>query len=358
LLFGLWIVVTYVTAQNRVVAYPWLIEYLKIFVMFAVAAFLIRTTGQVWALFLLTALVLAYISYEVNYLYLVNSYLGIYHNGYGGLDNNGAGLMLAMGVPMCWFVYESSPKWWRWGFVVMIPVILHAVLMTYSRGAMVSLLGMCPLLLVRSRQRVRLSLAGVVVAVAIIPVLAGPEIRARFLTLEHTEVDNSANSRQESWKAALRIAGDYPIFGVGIRNANLFSHLYGADIEGRTIHSNYLQIVADNGFTGLGLFLAALGACWLSLRRARRFAAGRDDLEGRRIYAIACGVECSLLVFSIGSLFLSLEVFELPYLLFLLGAQLAVVSGALEKRQTVDHLAPAPFAGHQPFAPEAYGSSL
>jgi probable O-glycosylation ligase (exosortase A-associated) len=328
LLFGAWIGLTYVTAQNREVAYLWFVEYLKIFVMFAVATTLTRTVAHVWALLVLTALALAYIAYEINYLYLVNNYLGIYHNGYGGLDNNGAGLMLAMGVPMCWFVYEGVRKWWRWGFVALIPVLLHAVLMTYSRGAMVSLLAMCPLLLFRSRQRVRLSLAGVVLGVVVIPALAGPEIRARFSTLNNTEADQSANSRRESWKAAVKIACDHPIFGAGIRNANLLSRQYGADMEGRTIHSNYLQIAADNGFVGLGLFLASLGAVWLSTRRARRSVAGRDDPDALRIHATACGVECSLAVFCIGSLFLSLEVFELPYLLLFIGAHLPVVSGA------------------------------
>ena len=37
------------------------------------------------------------------------------------------------------------------------------------------------------------------------------------------------------------------------------------------------------------------------------------------------GLETSLAVFFVGSAFLSLEVFELPYLLALLGAQLAVL---------------------------------
>jgi len=37
------------------------------------------------------------------------------------------------------------------------------------------------------------------------------------------------------------------------------------------------------------------------------------------------GIECSLLVFWIGAAFLSLEVFELPYLLLLLAAQTSLL---------------------------------
>jgi probable O-glycosylation ligase (exosortase A-associated) len=354
LAFGGWVAITAFTAQRQDVAFPWLIEYVKIMVMFAVATVLTRTVRQLWAMLLVTALALAYIAYEVNYLYLVNHYLGIVHNGYGGLDNNGAGLMLAMAVPMCWFIFENAGKWWRWCFVALIPVSIHAVLMTYSRGAMVSLLGMSPLLLWRSRRRVRLAVAGALFGFVALPVMAGPEIKARFMTLEKTEVDDSANSRRDSWAAAFKMACDYPVFGVGIRNANLLSYQYGADYEGRTIHSNYLQIAADSGFPGLALLLVAFGAGWWSARRARRFVAGRDDPEARMVYAIACSAECSMLVFCIGSAFLSLEVFELPYLLLLLAAQVAVLSGATERaRLPADFTATSP-AGLSLTGPETF----
>jgi probable O-glycosylation ligase (exosortase A-associated) len=324
--FGVWIGITTATAQHVDVAFIWFQEYLKIFGMYIVAAYLIRTAQQVWALFVMIGVSLAYISYEINYQYFVDHYLGIYHNGYGGLDNNGAGLMLAMGVPICWFCYEGLQSRWRWFFAIQIPIIVHAVLMTYSRGAMLSLLVMCPLLFLRSRRRGLLALAFGVFAVVLVPVMAGPEISARFLTLKDNEVDESANSRRQSWAAAWRMANDYPVFGVGVRNANLFSHLYGADMEGRTIHSQYFQIAADNGMVGLALYLAVLGAGWISLRRARLRVSQQTDPESRRIEAIASGVQCSLALYCFGSAFLSLEVFELPYLLLLLAAQLDAVT--------------------------------
>jgi probable O-glycosylation ligase (exosortase A-associated) len=329
LVFGGWVALTALTARDRSMAYPGLIEYVKIILMFTAATFLIRTVSQVWALLLATALSLAYVAYEISYLFLVNHPLGVFHNGYRGLDNNGAGLMLAMGVPMCWFLYENAGRWWRWYFVTLIPVLILAVLMTFSRWALVSLLGMCPLLLVRSRQRVRLAVAGALLGFVALPVMVSPEIKARFMTLEQNGLGASAKVRRDSWAVGLKMACDNPVFGVGVRNANLLSYQYGADYEGRTIHSNYLQIAAGSGFVGLALLLLAFAVCWQSARRARRFVAGRDDPEARRTYAIACSVECSMLVFCIGSAFLSLEVFKLPYLLLLLAAQVAVLCGAL-----------------------------
>jgi probable O-glycosylation ligase (exosortase A-associated) len=298
--------------------------------MYAVSAFIIRTVNQVWALFVMVGVVLAYISYEVNYHYFINHYLGMFHNGYCGLDNNGAGLMLAMGVPLCWFSYEGFQKWWRWAFVVPIPLIVHAVLMTYSRGAMLSLLLMCPALVLRSRHRIRLGIVLGLFAFFAIPLMAGPEIRNWFFSIEAHEVDGSANSRRDSWAAGWGMAKDNPIFGVGVRNANLYSLQYGADVYGRTIHSQYLQIAADNGLVGLALYMGVLGSAWMSLGRCRRFVCGRTDFEANLISSIARGLECSMLVFFIGAFFLSLEVFELPYLLLLLAAQLEAVSKAAE----------------------------
>jgi probable O-glycosylation ligase (exosortase A-associated) len=336
--FALWIGVTYVTAHSRRAAEFAFTEYVKIFLMYAVATCLIRTVRQVWGLFAMTGLALAYIAYEINYHYFVNNYLGIYHNGYGGLDNNGAGLMLAMGVPSCWFCYEGLRRWWRFLFLALLPVLVHAVLMTYSRGAMLSLVVMCPFLLLRSRQRVRLSLALAAFVFLAIPVMAGPQIRSRFHTIMDNASDESASSRRQSWAAAWDIALDNPILGVGVRNANLFSHQYGADMEGRTIHSQYLQIAADNGLVGLGLYLSVFASAWLSLRRCRRVVFGRSDPEAHRIVTLANGIECSLAVYAFGSIFLSLEVFELPYLLLLLAAQLPVVCEAAPTQEEADLL--------------------
>lgn len=324
LLFGLWVAVTYVTALDREVAWPWFLEYLKMFLMFFVSALLIRHVSHVWLLMVTAATALGYIAYEVNIEYMSTRYMGIYFNGYGGLDNNGAGLMLAMGVPLCLFIYLSTSRWWRWAFAALIPVLLHAVLLTFSRGAMVALLLTAPLMFFRGKHRGQLLLAGTAMAI-VIPLMAGEEVRREFFSVEEYEEDGSAQSRFESWKAALAIAQDYPVFGVGVRNSSLVSADYGADTFGRVIHSQYLTILADNGYPGLFFYLLTLVMAAWSLRRVRKWARQSSTPDGRTAYAIACGVECSLAVFCVGGLFLALEVFELPYLLLLLGAQLPLV---------------------------------
>jgi len=274
-------------------------------------------------LYLIAVISLGYIAYEINFVYFVNSRMDIYHNGYGGLDNNGAGLMIAMGIPMAYFLWQGYTRWWRWVFLAIIPLMIHAVLMSYSRGAMLSLLVATPLLVMRSTKENRKSMIAVLIGVwFMLPFLAGKEIQQRFFTVEQYEQDDSAQSRFDSWKAALGIVMDHPILGAGVRNANLLSHEYGADMEGRTIHSVYLQIAADSGFPALGLYLATFFIAWRTLRRFQKQYRNSISHDHRLAYNLACGLEAAMVVFCFGGAFLSLETFELPYLVILLALQL------------------------------------
>lgn len=343
--YFLWLLVTYLTARDREVAYPFVLDYLKILAMLAASYALVRTVRQLWILLAVVALSLGYIAFEVNSLYFSVGAIRISRDGYGGLDNNGAGLMIAMGLPPCLFIWDAMSSRWRWAFLALIPPIMHATMMTYSRGAMLSVILISPLLLLRPRHRVQARMLGLTFVILAIPVLAGPEIRGRFFTISEHDKDASAQNRKDSWAAAWNMALDNPIFGVGVRNANLFSYQYGADKEGRTIHSQYLQIAADNGFVGLGFYLAVMVSVLADTRRARLAAAGRTDAEGRQAYAVAVGVEASLTTFCIGGVFLSLETFELPFLLLFLGSRLAELTAGWSGSQAAG--APLP-TGEQP----------
>jgi probable O-glycosylation ligase (exosortase A-associated) len=279
----------------------------------------------VWWLYLASTIALIYIAYEMNFLYIMEGRLDIYHNGYGGLDNNGAALMLAMGVPLAMSAWEASTKIWRWAFIAAIPLLLHAVMMSYSRGAMVSLLVVTPFLILRSRKRLMFGVI-LVALIATVPYLAGREIRQRFFSVQEYTVDESAQSRFDSWDAAFKIANDYPIFGVGIRNSNLLTYSYGADIEGRAIHSQYLQTMADSGYVGLALYLVALASVWVSMMRTRSFLRKSDHPDAPFARSLLSGVEGAMVVFCFGGSFLSLEVFELPYLVALMAAQVSLLT--------------------------------
>jgi probable O-glycosylation ligase (exosortase A-associated) len=320
-LFGLMILACYLTAHRPEVADLFMVDYGKLYVMFAVGVVVVRTVTQVWGLYLAYAVSLAYISYEINYLYFVNGYLGIQRNGFGGHDNNGAGMLLAMGVPLCAFAWEAYRGWHRWVFAALIPVIIHAVLMTYSRGAMVAMIIAAPLWILRGRYRKQKLLLGAAV-LASVPFLAGNEIRERFFSIERAEADESANSRFTSWAIAWRITLENPILGVGVRNSPLLTYAYGADMEGRVIHSQYLQLSADMGLIGLALYLATVWYTLTNFQAVIRRTRDRSEPDAVRAYLTAAGFQGAFVTYLIGAVFLSCEAFEPQYWIMLAAAQL------------------------------------
>ena len=348
--FAVWIVVTYLMAQQPAASEFVFAEYRKIFLMYFVTSVVLVSIRQAWILYFLVTCPLMYIAYEVNEIYLLQGgYNYIYARGFCGLDNNGAGLMLAMGIPLCVYAWDGVRHWVRWIFPVGGLLIAHAVMLSYSRGAMLSLMVSAPLYLLRCRNK-KAVLALYLVSAALVPVLASDQIRDRFLSIGNHEEDGSAQSRFTTWGIAWQMAKERPIFGFGIRNSALYTYEYGADEQGRVIHSTYLQIAADSGLVGLAAYAAMMGGALYAAHRVRHrihgyvgltsyaLAAGHflvggawrpatqtggiDGPDARRAFTIACGVEGSLVVFLIGCTFLSLETFEPPYILALLAVQL------------------------------------
>ena len=333
LLFG-----SYIVAMDHEIAGRQGWEYAKVLMMLIVGSYVIAQRWHFRYLGWVIFVCLTYLVYEVNFLYVFAGRLDIYHHGYGGLDNNGAGLMLAMVVPFCYHLFLAEQRWWRWGYVACIIPTAHAVMLTYSRGAMLSGIACgIGMVLTASRRRLR-AVVAILVLGSIVLSLAGKEVQARFLTIRQEEQDASSQSRLDSWRAGLKIAADYPIFGVGIRNSNLLTKQYGADVQGRTIHNVYIQIMADSGFPAGAVYvlLIALSLKWLHV--GARLSAGRldEDVQARWHHHLCKATFWSLCTFAFGSLFLSLEHFELPYLLMLMGATAPGLSQESNQRSLLE----------------------
>lgn len=174
-----WICLTYPTAMNTDRAYPFFMEYVKIFVMFIAATWVLRTVRDLWIIYMVVLVCAIYVGYEINFLYVVHQYLILQSRGYCGLDNNGAALILAMAVPMAFFAWEAMRHWSRWVFLLAIPMLVHGVLLSYSRGAMLSLCVVAPLIFVRARNKLFLGAIYACLAAAM-PFMAGKEIQERF----------------------------------------------------------------------------------------------------------------------------------------------------------------------------------
>jgi len=355
LAFTAWISLTYLTAVNTERAWPFFVEYIKIFTMFICATFILRTVSDLWLIYFVVLGAAVYVGYEINTYYLNGGWLLLASRGYGGLDNNGAALIVAMAIPMCFFAWEAIQGWWRWGFLLVIPALLHAVLLSYSRGAMLSLCVVAPVIFARTRYKWMVGVVYAGIALSI-PVLAGKEIQERFFSIGQADVDESAQSRWTTWSIAIRMANERPLFGLGIRNSNLFTFDYGADMPGRSIHSQYLQTAADSGWVALALYLLFLGSLFLGLRDVRKVLRCYTDPESLKVKSIASGVEAAIVLFCFGAVFLSLEHFEMPYIMMLLAVQLHAITRAVVARLAPPPAAAVPAAVPMTFRPSTVAS--
>ena len=335
-IYSFLLILSVLSAYNTATAQTWGIEYGKIILMALIATLVIQHLWQIKAMAMMVMLMLGYVAWEINSLYLFDNRLDIFHNGYGGLDNNGAGLLMAMGIPFAYAFATSSKRiWYRGACWILGILMLHAMLMSYSRGAMLAATIGGVWLLVNHRPRIQAALITVIL-VAAVSVLAGQEIRERFLSTTNYKTDTSANARFASWAAAWDLAWQRPLLGQGIRNSNQFSYAYGADRRGRTIHNQYLQVAADSGIPAAMLYIVILTTAMLYLHKCRRMCRAfliqkrrqahnsNNDDDAEEIHKVhqygnlALGIQSSLVIFIFGAVFLSVESVELPWLLLTL----------------------------------------
>lgn len=324
--FALWITASYLNGEQPASADRFFDDYRKIFLMFYVTSLVMVTARQVGLLHILITIGFVFIAFEDNQLYFLHGRYNFRDRTFAGLDNNGAALLLAMGVPLCVHAWDGIRHWIRWAFPFGILLIVHAVLISFSRGAMLALVATSPLYLMRCRNK-KMIIAGYIVAAALVPVLASDQITARFATIKDSEKDASAQNRFTTWNIAWNMANERPLFGYGVRTSSLYTHKHGADEEGRVIHSTYLQIAADSGLVGLAAYLMFLGGAFYCAARAsnlshRVLKDTPNDGNALIAYSASSGVEGSLAVFVVGGAFLSLETFEPPYIVAMMAIQL------------------------------------
>ncbi len=152
------------------------------------------------------------------------------------------------------------------------------------------------------------------------------EIRQRFFSVEQYETDASAQGRIDSWNAAWAIAKEYPSSASACET--LRSSLIATALTRRDerFTACTLRCLQTQVFQALTMDSAVLATAALSLRRVRHRAKASTSSDAERLYATACAIEASLAVFCVGAAFLSLELFELPYLLILLSCELPLLA--------------------------------
>lgn len=251
-----------------------------------------------------------------------------YHDGPGGFmnDNNAFALALNMVLPLLVGIAvvekEKILKIVAW---TMAGLCLLTILFTFSRGGLLTLCLITPLLIWRSRQRL---LVGAVLALGLSAFLFftsdsfTAEYAERASTISDYEGDRSAMGRLQAWNTSWRVFLDYPWTGVGPNNFIVVHPVYSPNPgEFRVSHNMYLQLLSECGFPALLFFLATVGSTLWGLQRLRAETTTQAWAE-----TYARMFQISILAYLVGSFFLNTAYNELIYELIGLAVSLEVIA--------------------------------
>lgn len=138
----------------------------------------------------------------------------------------------------------------------LIQALVHffALLSLEKRGPLLGAIAGVMTLLGLLRARITILLF----AVAIIGVLLTPNLRHRFSELLDYQKALS-DPRVEMWKTGLEIARSNPL-GIGYGKADILREIMSERFSNfKHFHSNYVNILVENGFSGLIVFVVFLG---------------------------------------------------------------------------------------------------
>jgi O-Antigen ligase len=197
----------------------------------------------------------------------------------GGLDGNDLAMVLALALPMAWYLGMTYRQpLLRWACRAYIPIAVFTVGLTGSRGGMlattVALLSV-PLSMTKlspgrlMTSVMMLSLTGVL-AVAYVP-----ETLIERLATTGTEVEaGSFGGRGKIWKAGLAVLPENPVFGYG--TGGFKSAIAPRLGLAKVAHNSYLSVLVEQGIVGFVLYMMMFVAAFRSILKLpvleRRFA--------------------------------------------------------------------------------------
>ncbi len=257
-------------------------------------------------------------------------------------ENNTFGLALCMALPLIWVIRRQlNPVWFRILFMVMSLLTLFAIVMTHSRGAILTLAVVLLVIAVRARHKIA---AGIMLTA--LTIVAGYLVRdtlvPRIETLENVQGEASARSRIELQKAAFWMWRDHPIIGVGFggRSFARLSPQYNPKVPDNVhvVHNNYLEMAVDSGTIAFLLFISLLfGSIWWLGRSGKRMWRLGNGFE---VYPYA--IQGCLIAFAVGSTFTSRTYYDFIYMVLMSAAAWYNVAETIPESGVVPVVQPQP----------------
>ena len=246
-------------------------------------------------------------------------------------DNNDVGLAFNIALPFIYYLAtnEESPRVRNIMMGVFFLTVLATVL-TFSRGSAIALAVILLLLAMISKKRIR-NIIMLCVLGYFLSFFITEQWTERMSTIDDAQEDASFMGRVNAWHNAWNMAVDRPLTGGGLaatQSKELFTRYAPNPDNFHAAHSIYFQMLGENGFPGLFLFLFLLASLFGSLNGIRQKFISLPEYRWLAEYALT--VQLSLLAFAVNGLTLGRAYFDLAYLVIAIGIMVKALARKAE----------------------------
>ena len=229
-------------------------------------------------------------------------------------DNNQLALAILMIIPLGNYLrLHSANRLVRILLFGAMILCFFSVVGSYSRGAFIALGAVVVLAALRAKKKL------------IYPVIVGLVIVFayqfmpqsyfdRIGTIQHAQNDASFQGRVAAWNVAYGYAKDHFPFGAGFAGPQLpqVFGVYEPNAPARAAHSVFFEVLGDNGFAGLAIYLLILAACFWNALVLRYRSKNVPELSW--VYDLTGMLQLTLVAFCVGGLALSFAYYDVLFI--------------------------------------------
>ena len=192
---------------------------------------------------------------------------------------------------------------------------------TFARTGFVSMLALSVFLFLGYKEkRIRLLILMIIFALFISIIVPDAWI-SRMSTMESDTLDESALQRLAAWAWTLDFVADFP-FGGGFDVYRINQGVYfGTEIRGRAFHNIFFEVLGEQGYLGLFLYLSLYIWVLINLYRLEKSTKNIPDLHW--IYMLSRFLFMSFVVYAVGGLFVGIA--YQPIFYYFLGLTISLV---------------------------------
>ncbi|MGH9482975.1 MAG: O-antigen ligase family protein [Terriglobales bacterium] len=210
-------------------------------------------------------------------------------------DPNELGLTLVTALPLMYLLTQKPVgAMWRWAMRAMLALCVWALLLTGSRGSVLTLVMVLAVAALASRRRWRIVPAALVAGVVVWSFLPA-QYKVRYESVNDLQNDMSYQNRVTSWRGGWHMFLSNPVTGIGIGDYTVANGAKFWPAPGRKIylnaHSLYFQTLGELGLVGVFAFGGFLVVLFRSNAELRREMAAHPDVPAwMRYYPLACNL--------------------------------------------------------------------